>query len=106
MKRLWQLSRLASNRSTRFKHSSMQQHLAQRRIERISEIRSRFLKTIFCGLDLLFSSVSKGVSKNRSIRLCALEFVGCKRGSFRSKQANLEITATDRSLLGELTGPR
>ena len=31
----------------------------------------------------------KGVSKNRSVRLCALEFVSCKRSSFGSKQAKL-----------------
>ena len=57
------------------------------------------------GLGLLFCRVNKGVSKNRSVSLCA-EFVSCKQSSFRSKQAKLEIAATDRSLLGELTAPR
>ena len=102
MMRLWLLSRLSSNRSTRFKRSSMQHHLAHRRTERISVIQSRFFVKEFSGLGLLFSRVSKGVSKFRSIRLCALEFVSCKRSSFRSKQAKVEIAATDRSLLGKI----
>ena len=55
MKRLWLLSRLSSNRSTRFKRSSMQHQLALRRTERISVIQSRFFaKEFFSGLDLLF----------------------------------------------------
>ena len=106
MKRLWLLSRLSSNRSTRFKRRSMQRHLAHRRTERIFVIRCRFLVKGFSGLGLLFCRVSKGVSKIRSVRLCALEFVSCKRSSFQSKQAKLEIAATDWSILGELATPR
>ena len=103
MKRLWLLSRLSSNRSTRFKRSSILPTDVQSEFPKYD---LDFLKTIFCGLGLLFCRVSKGVSKNRSVRLCALKFVSCKRSSFRSKQAKLEIAATDQSLLGELTAPR
>ena len=51
-------------------------------------------------------ALSRAADKNRSVRLCALKFASCKRSSFRSKQAKLEIAATDRSLLGELAAPR